>query len=60
MPALLYHVEEGLKSDNCVGVAIKLSDDIVMQIVYEDICSFESKIGMNELGQRLYNLVTVK
>ena len=41
-----------------VAVALKLSDNITMQIVYEG--SLESKIGEDELGQRLYNLVTVK
>lgn len=56
MPALLYQVEalEG----QAVAVALKLSDDITMQIVYEG--SLEKEIGMDELGQRLYNLVTVK
>lgn len=56
MPALLYHVEalEG----QAVAVALKLSDNITMQIVYEG--SLESEIGEDELGQRLYNLVTVK
>lgn len=58
MPALLYQVEalEG----QAVAVALKLSDDITMQIVYEDTSSLESEIGEDELGQRLYNLVTVK
>ena len=56
MPALLYQVE-ALKGQS-VAVALKLSDDITMQIVYEG--SLESEIGEDELGQRLYNLVTVK
>ena len=56
IPALLYHVE-ALKGQS-VAVALKLSDDITMQIVYEG--SLEKEIGMDELGQRLYNLVTVK
>lgn len=56
MPALLYHVEA--LDGQAVAVALKLSDDITMQIVYEG--SLESEIGEDELGQRLYNLVTVK
>lgn len=57
MPALLYQVEalEG----QAVAVALKLSDDITMQIVYEDTSSLESEIGEEELGQRLYELVTL-
>ena len=58
IPALLYHVEKGISSGQHVAVALKLSDDITMQIVYEG--SLEKEIGMDELGQRLYNLVTVK
>ena len=56
VPALLYHVEAF--NGQAVAVALKLSDNITMQIVYEG--SLESKIGEDELGQRLYNLVTVK
>lgn len=52
----LYHVEAF--NGQAVAVALKLSDNITMQIVYEG--SLESKIGEDELGQRLYNLVTVK
>ena len=56
VPALLYHVEAF--NGQAVAVALKLSDNITMQIVYEGF--LESKIGEDELGQRLYNLVTVK
>ena len=41
-----------------VAVAVKVSDDVTLQIVYEG--SLEDEIGEDELGQRLYNLVTVK
>ena len=55
-PGLLYHVEA--ISGQSVAVAVKVSDDVTLQIVYEG--SLEDEIGEDELGQRLYNLVTVK
>lgn len=56
VPGLLYHVEA--ISGQCVAVAVKVSDDVTLQIVYEG--SLEGEIGEDELGQRLYELVTVK
>ena len=56
VPGLLYHVEA--ISGQCVSVAVKVSDDVTLQIVYEG--SLEGEIGEDELGQRLYELVTVK
>ena len=56
VPGLLYHVEA--LSGQCVAVAVKVSDDVTLQIVYEG--SLEGEIGEDELGQRLYELVTVK
>lgn len=56
VPGLLYHVEA--ISGQSVAVAVKVSDDVTLQIVYEG--SLEDEIGEDELGQRLYNLVTVK
>lgn len=55
-PGLLYHVEA--ISGKCVAVAVKVSDDVTLQIVYEG--SLEGKIGEDELGKRLYELVTIK
>ena len=37
---------------------MKVSDDVTLQIVYEG--SLEGEIGEDELGQRLYELVTEK
>ena len=56
VPGLLYHVEA--ISGQGVAVAVKVSDDVTLQIVYEG--SLEGEIGEDELGQRLYELVTVK
>lgn len=56
VPGLLYHVEA--ISGQSVAVAVKVSDDVTLQIVYEG--SLEGEIGEDELGQRLYELVTVK
>ena len=55
LPALLYHVDA--LDGQAVAIAIKLSDDITMQIVYEG--SLENEIEEDELGQRLYDLVTL-
>lgn len=55
-PGLVYHVEA--ISGQSLAVAIKVTDDVVLQIIYEG--SLESEIGEDELAQRLYNLVTVK
>ena len=55
LPALLYHVDA--LDGQAVAIAIKLSHDITMQIVY--IGSLENEIGEDELGQRLYDLVTL-
>ena len=56
IPGLAYHVEA--ISGQTLAVAIKVTDDVVLQIIYEG--SLESEIGEDELAQRLYNLVTVK
>ena len=56
VPALVYHVEA--ISGQSLAVAMKVTDDVTLQIVYEG--SLESEVGEDELAQRLYNLVTVK
>lgn len=55
-PGLVYHVEA--ISGRSLAVAIKVTDEVALQIVYEG--SLESEVGEDELAQRLYNLVTVK
>ena len=55
-PGLVYHVEA--ISGQSLAVAIKVTDDVTLQIVYKG--SLESEVGEDELAQRLYNLVTVK
>ena len=56
MSGIVYHV----KTDSGTGlaIAIKINDENTLELTY--IGSLESKIGEDELGQRLYNLVTVK
>lgn len=56
VPGLVYHVEA--ISGQSLAVAIKVADDVTLQIVYEG--SLESEVGEDELAQRLYDLVTVK
>ena len=56
MQGIVYHVKTG--SGTGLAIAIKINDENTLELTY--IGSLESEIGEDELGQRLYNLVTVK
>lgn len=56
VPGIYYYVQA--ISGQTPAVAIKVSDDLTLQIVYEG--PLKDKLGADVLAQELYNLVTVK
>lgn len=56
VPGLVYHTKTG--SGTNLAVAIKINDSNTLELTY--VGTLEDEIGEDELGQRLYNLVTVK
>lgn len=56
VPGLIYHTQTG--SGTNLAVAVKVNDSNTLELIYTG--SLEDEIGADELGQRLYDLVTVK
>ena len=56
VPGLVYHTKTG--SGTNLAVAVKINDSNTLELTY--VGTLDDEIGEDELGQRLYNLVTVK
>lgn len=56
VPGMVYHTETG--SGTSLAVAVKINDSVTLELTY--VGFLEDEVGEDELGQRLYDLVTVK